>query len=47
MLAGSHAGNTYNISVNVAPGANLREAGRQMVEAIRVFEQGSGNSWRT
>jgi hypothetical protein len=44
--AGSGGGNTYQISVNVAPGGNLADAGRQMVNAIREFERSSGTSWR-
>jgi hypothetical protein len=44
---GGMGGNTYNINVNVAPGGNLAEAGRQMVEALVQFERSSGNAWRT
>ena len=39
-------GNTYNITVNVAPGASLAEAGRVMVGAIREYEKRSGPGWR-
>ena len=34
------------INVNVPVSANLAEAGRQTVEAIRQFERRSGSSWR-
>jgi len=39
---GGGAGNTYNIRVSVPVGANPRETGRQLVEAIRAYEKGSG-----
>lgn len=39
-------GNMYAITVNVAPGGNLAEAGRQTVEAIRSYERTSGSGWR-
>lgn len=39
-------GNSYSIMVNVAPGGDLGEAGRQMVDAIRVYEQRNGSGWR-
>lgn len=40
-------GNTYQITVQVPPSANQAEVGRQVVEAIKAFEAGSGNRWRT
>jgi hypothetical protein len=40
-------GNTYTVNVNVPPTANLREAGRVTVEAIKAYEQGSGARWRS
>lgn len=39
---GSRGGNTYAVSVYVAPGGDLAGAGRQMVEAIRAYERSSG-----
>ena len=39
-------GATYNISVHVAPGGDLVEAGRQMVRAIQQYERRSGRVWR-
>lgn len=44
---GGGMGNTYNISVHVAPGGDLVEAGRQMVRAIQQFERRSGKVWRS
>lgn len=38
---------SYTINVNVAPGADLVQAGRMMVEAIRQYERRSGAVWRT
>jgi hypothetical protein len=40
------AGNTYNINVHVPPSANQADVGRQIVQAIRMFEQRSGTGWR-
>jgi hypothetical protein len=37
---------TYQIDVRVAPGSEA-EAGRQIVEAIRVFEARNGQGWRS
>lgn len=47
-LDGRHGmgGNTYNITVNVAPGGDLAAAGRQMVKAIAAYEGRAGRSWR-
>lgn len=36
-----------NVTVNAAPGTNPREVGRQVVEAIKAYEMGSGKSWRS
>lgn len=43
---GGGMGATYSITVNVAPGGDLVEAGRQMVRAITSFERRSGRVWR-
>ncbi len=43
--AGGGGGNIY-ITLNVPPVANPAEVGRQVVNAIREFERGSGTSWR-
>jgi phage-related protein len=40
-------GATYNIVVNVAPGGDLAETGRRIVQAIRAYERGDGKVWRT
>jgi predicted nucleic acid-binding Zn-ribbon protein len=37
----------YAVTVQVAPTANLADVGRATVEAIRAFERGSGNAWRS
>src|SRR5262249_53207947 len=37
----------YNIDAKVPPSVNKRQVGREIVEYIREFEQGSGKSWRT
>lgn len=42
----SGGGNSYSISVHVAPGGDLVEAGRQVVRAIREYEKRSGAVWR-
>lgn len=44
---GGMGGNTYNVHVSVAPGADLVEAGRQMVRAIQQYERRSGKVWRS
>jgi hypothetical protein len=36
----------YSISVHVAPGGDLVEAGRQTVRAIQEYEKRGGKSWR-
>lgn len=41
------AGKSYTINVNVAAGANLREAGRVIVEAIESYERANGAGWRS
>lgn len=45
--AGGGMGSTYNINVHVAPGGDMVEAGRQMVNAIRAYERRSGAVWRS
>jgi hypothetical protein len=45
VMAGG-GGNTYAISVYVAPGGNLREAGAQTVKAIQAYEQANSARWR-
>jgi SLT domain-containing protein len=46
---GHHMGGTvnYNITVNAGPATNGRDVGRQIVEYVRQFEQGSGKGWRS
>lgn len=44
---GGGMGSTYNINVHVAPGGDMVEAGRQMVQAIRAYERRSGAVWRS
>lgn len=39
--------NHYSIEVSVPATANPRETGRQIVEAIKKFEAGSGKGWRS
>jgi hypothetical protein len=36
----------YNINVSTLPGGE-RDAGRKIVECIRMYEKGSGDAWRT
>lgn len=43
---GSGGGATYNIQVDVAPGTNPTDVGRQIVEAISQYERRNGASWR-
>jgi TP901 family phage tail tape measure protein len=43
----SGGGNTYNITVNIAPGGHPAEAGRQIVQAIGEYEKRSGTRWRS
>jgi hypothetical protein len=45
--AAGAGGNTYHITVSVPPGANMAEAGRVTVDAIRAFEKRSGKGWRS
>jgi Transglycosylase SLT domain len=40
------AGRNYNINVNVTPLSHPRDVGREIVSAIKLFERGSGASWR-
>jgi hypothetical protein len=44
MLAGG--GNHYTIVQNIPATVNKRDVGREVVDAIRAFEKGSGSSWR-
>lgn len=39
-------GRNYHITVNVPPTANMKQVGRDIVEAIKHYEQGSGPGWR-
>jgi hypothetical protein len=39
-------GNTYNINLYAAPGADLSKAGKQIVDCIVAFESQSGKRWR-
>jgi hypothetical protein len=39
-------GNTYNVTLNVAPGSNTAEAGRVFVEAIQDYERVNSSRWR-
>jgi hypothetical protein len=39
-------GNTYNIHLHAAPGADLSKAGKQIVDCIVAFESQSGKRWR-
>jgi hypothetical protein len=43
---GGGMGSNYSISVYVAPGGDLVEAGRQTVRAIQEYEKRGGKSWR-
>lgn len=44
---GASVVNHYSISVSVPAAVNPAEVGRQVVEAIRAYERGSGKGWRT
>lgn len=46
MTAGG-AMNYYTINLTMAPGADQREAGRQIVAAITYYEQANGKRWRS
>jgi SLT domain-containing protein len=39
-------GVTYNVTINVPPGANAAQIGRSYVHAIREYERSSGSGWR-
>jgi hypothetical protein len=39
-------GNSYSITINVAPGGHPAEVGRQTVLAIKAFESANGTGWR-
>jgi hypothetical protein len=43
---GGGGSKTYNINVNVAPGTDPGEVGRQTVMAIQAYERRAGSSWR-
>lgn len=45
-MGGMGGGNTYNITVNVPAGADLSEAGRQVVRALQAYERIAGPGWR-
>lgn len=45
-MAMAGGGSNYSISVYVAPGGDLVEAGRQMVRAIQQYEKRAGQTWR-
>lgn len=40
-------GNTYQISVAVAPGANPADVGAAVVDAIHAYERNNGSGWRS
>ena len=44
---GFGGGNNYTIHVTIAPGGDLAEAGREMVDAIVAHERNAGQGWRT
>lgn len=46
-MPAGRGGNTYNIHIAPTPLAHPRDIGREVVNAIRAFEQGSGTSWRS
>ena len=37
---------TYNVTINVPPGANKAAIGREYVHAIQEYEKSSGTRWR-
>jgi phage-related minor tail protein len=41
-----YGGNTYQITVNVAPGGDLAKAGAEVVRAIKEYERRNGTMWR-
>lgn len=43
---GLGGGNNYQITVNVAPGANPVDTGRAIVDAIKAYERSNSGSWR-
>ena len=45
-LVPAAGGNTYSITVNVPATAHPAEVGRQVVTAIKAYEQGNGSRWR-
>jgi hypothetical protein len=46
MGGGGGTSNTYNVTLNVAPGANTADAGRVFVEAIQDYERVNSARWR-
>jgi hypothetical protein len=44
--AGSAVTNTYNVTVNVAPGGDPASTGRALVEAIQDYERVNSSRWR-
>lgn len=46
-MSGGGGGNNYTLNVSVAPGGDLVEAGRRIVDAIRQYERRSGAVWRS
>ena len=44
---GSGLANTYNLTVNVAPGVSSAEVGAVVVDQIRAYERAAGRAWRT
>lgn len=43
LIGGRH---TYNLNVNVAPGADPAQVGRTIVGLIQAYERGNGQDWR-
>lgn len=46
-LTPAGGGRSIIVNVYVAPGADLREAGRQTVQAIQAYERANGPGWRS
>jgi hypothetical protein len=40
------SGVTYNVTINVPPGASIAQIGRSYVHAIKEYERSSGSGWR-
>jgi hypothetical protein len=45
-LLAAAGGNTYQIDVHVAPGADIASVGTQIVRAIKEHERRNGKGWR-